>query len=985
MDWLNQATSTLDDVKKDTLGWEEKKRRAEETMTALDRNRSDSRDNSLSLVETSENEDDDTESKHIHQKNPTQGPPLHPNKKKHKGKEKRHSRQQQLQQKQQQQQQQQQTPENSSLAPLPPPSFASASSLQKKAKKPPPPSFSSPRPSISSFSSSSSSSTISKSTPDPSINYKEEFPNHKSQTTLDGSFHSVEVWHLNDQIFFEATDPVKKETLNTKSRLKMSFVSKKTAIERDKFYETLIKRLAFRQIELPKAKSNVPRYMQQTGKAGKKFLVLLKVNDPSTATTNSNAPNKKSADDKNRLPPFFRDKVAIDDIILDISAFTTTTADTTTITFYDPIYDASTNFQIPTFALPSFNANDIKEHLSAASHNHNEAPPTSLTSNNFNKNAPLSSSLDVRTVFIKQIINVCHLSRIDDEDSPGNTSLQIHTPNFVKEIIRTAAIKQSHAVKVQSIARRNFAIAGTKIAFERLISRRASAKYIQKILRGRLIFWRFKKPLVHYSSAKTIQTKIRKILALRVLKAKKLQFSAAVVMQSALRSSTARSALTYKIMQLRASTKLQNFARAIIAKKKLKMLQIIFLEKSQIGAATRLQQTMRATLAKRVVHQTRIKQHSTLCLQRAFRVVIAKRTLAALFENRKFNSSTITLQKLARKKRAVRCVNKLIYKRNNLQNFSATILQRKFRSRRAKEIHNKSIFSATKIQSRIRICLAVRRTKLLVLHHSSAISIQRHVRANIAKKKTNLLRERCNNLQLHSAIVLQNRARIMASVKQLKGRQQRYNELTELKNNCCTKIQAICRSKIARKRTTNMKVHNSNLSTSAITVQTKYRFYVARRNYWKLVEAHNAAIYIQTQARIMFARKIYFELFNLKFEHLFNSAVLIQSCARRNTAKRFFDDLKERRRKITKMKLKMKAFASSVTIQKTIRSRLLNAKHLAKQKGAMAEKIRFARVRETCAILVQSKIREYNAKEFVKHLRLSNLCAVKIQCRLVSE
>ena len=138
MDWLNQATSTLDDVKKDTLGWEEKKRRAEETMTALDRNRSDSRDNSFSLVETSENEDDDTESKHIHQKNPTQGPPLHPNKKKHKGKEKRHSRQQQLQQKQQQQQQ---TPENSSLAPLPPPSFASASSLQKKAKKPPPPSF----------------------------------------------------------------------------------------------------------------------------------------------------------------------------------------------------------------------------------------------------------------------------------------------------------------------------------------------------------------------------------------------------------------------------------------------------------------------------------------------------------------------------------------------------------------------------------------------------------------------------------------------------------------------------------------------------------------------------------------------------------------------------------------------------------------------------------------------------------------------------
>jgi len=86
--------------------------------------------------------------------------------------------------------------------------------------------------------------------------------------------------------------PLAHSRLGVQSRLKQIIVYKKTAIERDKFYETLIKRLAFKTQQIAvedeggKKKRNVPRYMQQTGKAGKKFLVLLKVDDKSMRDKN---------------------------------------------------------------------------------------------------------------------------------------------------------------------------------------------------------------------------------------------------------------------------------------------------------------------------------------------------------------------------------------------------------------------------------------------------------------------------------------------------------------------------------------------------------------------------------------------------------------------------------------------------------------------------------------------------------------------------
>ena len=335
MAWLTAASSTLQDSKKSNNEWEAKKRDAEDALSKLDRNKRYQRQDECS-------QNDDSSQSGVSESD---------------GEEKKEKQEAKLQERQLQQKQEKQkrhrrkkkndnaTSKMELLPSLPPPSKAPSSHVSNppplKDLKPP----LNPRP----LNPAPKKKKTRNNNLDTDANYKNEFPSHKSQTTIDGSFHAVQLWHLEDVIYFEATDPVKKETYKLKSRLVQSTVFKKTAIERDKFYETLIKRLAFKtMIDLeelaPAKKKNIPRYMQQTGKGGKKVMVLLKVDDKTK--------KEKQKNNAGLLPPFFRDKVCIDDIVLDISASTNASGDTTTINFYDSIYDASTDFSVPSHALP---------------------------------------------------------------------------------------------------------------------------------------------------------------------------------------------------------------------------------------------------------------------------------------------------------------------------------------------------------------------------------------------------------------------------------------------------------------------------------------------------------------------------------------------------------------------------------------------------------------------------------------------------------
>ena len=95
-----------------------------------------------------------------------------------------------------------------------------------------------------------------------------------------------------------------------------------------------------------------PRYMQQTGEAKKKKLVLLKIGESNAGGGGKSGGVGAAA---GAGPPFFKQRMPIGDIIADVTAFTSDGGKTTTVIFYDSIYNCTATYSLPSCAMTSLN------------------------------------------------------------------------------------------------------------------------------------------------------------------------------------------------------------------------------------------------------------------------------------------------------------------------------------------------------------------------------------------------------------------------------------------------------------------------------------------------------------------------------------------------------------------------------------------------------------------------------------------------------
>ena len=112
---------------------------------------------------------------------------------------------------------------------------------------------------------------------------------HKSTTNLDGVYHAIEIIQTNNHVVFKATDQDTNDVYETKTKVKATVLTGKTIKEKEFFYENLIKRLAFKK-EAGGVDTMLsgPRFMQQTGATGKKRLVFLKVSEHNASSVGVN-------------------------------------------------------------------------------------------------------------------------------------------------------------------------------------------------------------------------------------------------------------------------------------------------------------------------------------------------------------------------------------------------------------------------------------------------------------------------------------------------------------------------------------------------------------------------------------------------------------------------------------------------------------------------------------------------------------------------
>ena len=162
---------------------------------------------------------------------------------------------------------------------------------------------------------------------------------------------------------------------------------------------------------------------------------------------------------------------------------------------------------------------------------------------------------------MKQHRNACNLVFLF---SIGNTALQLHIPSYVKTIVQSAEEKQKMVIKIQSVARRNVAIALTFVEMEKIKKKRESARTIQKIVRGRIAFQKYRRPRLLFASSKSIQKAVRGCIAKRLLGLKRAQLKSAVTLQCAMRCSIARSHLKSRRNERKAIVNIQKIVRGRI-------------------------------------------------------------------------------------------------------------------------------------------------------------------------------------------------------------------------------------------------------------------------------------------------------------------------------------------------------------------------------------------------------------------------------------
>jgi len=594
--------------------------------------------------------------------------------------------------------------------------------------------------------------------------------------------------------------------------------------------------------------------------------------------------------------------------------------------------------------------------------------------NNFSKHEKLSAKMDVRSVNVKYFINLVRLSRVDDEESVGNTALKLYVPQVVKDIVSLCEKKEKMAVKIQSIFRRNEAIVKTKSEMDRVKLVRKSAKDIQRIVRGRRLRRKWTRIRVRLRGARVIQCAVRCCLARRELRGRRVRRVAVTYLQCAARCFLARRKLKLCRLERKACTRIQKVERGRRARVFVRHMKREKEEKRREGAGLVIQTKIRQILAKERVKMVRAMEESALKIQGRHRVNMSKKIFADMMTSRAKGRSAVIIQRQVRRVLALNMFLKMAKKAADRKGWGAEILQSWWKGVIEKRMMVQREVSALRIQKRIRGVLGRWFAERFRDRNRRALQIQTVQRARKAKRIVNAKRTLLKNRQEAAAVVIQSRVgrsflarREVALVRREK-------------NEGAVKIQSAYKGSTCRKRCKLLRESNELVTQSSVKIQTAWRRYNGILFYWKLVIEHNAAIYIQTQARMLFARKYALKLQEAHFKGVFNAASLIEALCRGVIARKLCGEMRDMRERIEQMRKELRRAEAVVAIQRIYRGKVLNPRKVeARKRVVVEEEIKYEEKRRS-AVAIQKRMRFCIAGMVVERRRVEVKSATMLQC-----
>jgi len=350
-----------------------------------------------------------------------------------------------------------------------------------------------------------------------------------------------------------------------------------------------------------------------------------------------------------RGAPFFKQQLPIGDIIADVTGYNNVDR-TTTINFYDSIYNCQTRFTFPTCALPDFNSTDFK--------------PKGGGGGGMMTKAALGAVVDVRSEYVKNICAAVIVTRSDDEE--GN-NLFHHVPQYVQKVIDKAVRKDKAAVTIQSLARKRIMYNSFKPKMMRIKIEQTAAKRIQARARGVRIRENLKKPRLHYKASRQIQTQIRMCLARMAVEDMREKREACILLQSQAREKCARAHVSARrkearaILESKSAHLLQNQVRASLARQQVGEVR------AQKKSATLLQSKIRQGQATTIVKRQRGERNAATLIQGRVRVRKAQLKVQVRREfvaDLRINSA-VALQKTIRFRGAKKRVEGMRVERNS--------------------------------------------------------------------------------------------------------------------------------------------------------------------------------------------------------------------------------------------------------------------------------------------------------------------------------
>ena len=663
-------------------------------------------------------------------------------------------------------------------------------------------------------------------------------------------------------------------------------------------------------------------------------------------------------------PPFFKQRMPIDDIVADVTAFDNLSHRITTIVYYDSIYNAKTSFTFPTCALSDFNSSVFKP------------KGKQLRGLDLDKKPALGKAVDVREECIKNICAAVVLVRDEEneDDFLGGTTLSHHVPQYVQKVIDRAVNKDSAAITIQSIARKWIDYCNFKPKMMQLKKEKVAAIKIQGRARGNKARADLKQPRLRHAAARRIQSKIRSILSRmlvadlkeqiyaavrlqslarqrraegvaeveRIRKREATEWSASIALQGQMRMALSRRELGHRKRQKKSAVLIQSLERRRKAERVVKAKRTQKREATEWSASTVLQGQMRMALSRRELQHRKLQKKSAIALQSKARQNLARRNL---HHRRRERYAAVTIQSKARQKVARK---KVVLRKQfvrNLEENSTVVLQKRARvliARKKVRGMKKEVSASTLLQAQMRMALSRRELFCRKERRDASITIQCKFRciqafkyaSEIRKIRDNILSMQLKIRKHEASIVLQKFARCIKA-KRIVNQTRR------------KKLQAILIQKRIRMVNAKMKLNGKKEEVASMLL---------RRN--------ASAVVLQCAFRLAKAAKLRNAMAG---EHM--SAIVLQCSWRMTKAKLETQQLAKVSLEIAKAK----------KIQALWRMGASKAA-VAKKRGAMAALQRaLEERREACSVLIQAKIRASLARRHVKIVRMRITAAVKIQ------